>query len=302
MRLFDLHCDTLTLGYRRGVSVKQQDGSIDLCRGAAFRPWVQAFAAFLPDGLTPDEAWLDYAGLRDTARRWVRERPEGFRIVDRSAGFEDDFDGCQCMLTVENAGALGEDLPRLDRLQADGVWMAGLTWNEDNPWASGCGGDPGGGLTAAGRRAVDRLEGLDITVDVSHLNETGFWQVLRQAKKPVVASHSNAFALCSHPRNLTDDQFRAIRDGGGLVGVNLYPPFLGGEDMAAVERHIAHFLALDGGKTLCFGADFDGMTPPPEWNGVAVMTTIWTYLQECGYTLDFLEDLFYNNAYRFFQR
>ena len=143
---------------------------------------------------------------------------------------------------------------------------------------------------------------LGLLIDLSHTSEQTFYDVLAESTKPVIASHSSARALCDHPRNLTDDQFRAIRDGGGLVGVNLYPPFLGGEDMAAVERHIAHFLDLNGEKTLCFGADFDGMTPPPEWNGVAVMIKIWTYLQECGYTRDFLEDLFYNNAYRFFQR
>lgn len=300
MRLFDLHCDTLGVGYHRGASIHKQDGSIDLCRGAAFRPWIQAFAAFLPDGLTPAGAWQEYIGLRDTARRWEREYTGDFQIIRTPEEVECAFNGCRCMLTVENAGVLGADLARLDRLQADGVRMAGLTWNGDNPWASGCAGDPNGGLTDVGRRAVGRLERLGITVDVSHLNETGFWQVARMAKSPIVASHSNAYAVCPHPRNLTDDQFRAIQDSGGLVGINLYPPFLGGEGLSAVERHIAHFISLGGEKTLCFGADFDGMTPPADWNGVAVMSKIWEHLKERGYTLDFLEDLFYNNAYRFF--
>ena len=140
-----------------------------------------------------------------------------------------------------------------------------------------------------------------MTVDVSHLNVTGFWQVARLVKSPIVASHSNAHAVCPHPRNLTDDQFRAILDSGGLVGINLYPPFLGGDDLPAIERHIAHFATLGGEKALCFGTDFDGMTPPKAWNGLSFMTKIWDYLQGRGYTLDFLEDLFYNNAYRFFQ-
>ncbi len=300
MRLFDLHCDTLGLGYHHGASIEKQDGSIDLCRGAVFNPWIQAFAAFLPDGLTPAEAWQEYIGLRDTARCWEREYPGAFRSIHSSQDIDSPRVGCHCMLTVENAGVLGSDLTRLDRLATDGVWMAGLTWNGDNPWASGCGGDQHGGLTTVGRRAVERLECLEITVDVSHLNETGFWQVAHMVKRPIVASHSNAYTVCPHPRNLTDDQFRAIRDSGGLVGINLYPPFLGGDDLPAVERHIAHFAALNGEKTLCFGADFDGMTPPREWNGLTVMTKIGTYLLECGYTLDFLEDLFYNNAYRFF--
>lgn len=300
MRLFDLHCDTLGPGFHHDASIIKHDGSIDLCRGVDFYPWIQTFAAFLPDGMTPDDAWQEYTNLRDTANRWERKYPDCFRVLRAASVVNATFNGCQCMLSVENAGMLGDDLSRLDLLRADGVRLAGLTWNGDNWWGSGCGNPCGEGLTLLGKNAVSRLESLGITVDVSHLNETAFWQVVKRSKKPIVASHSNAYAVCPHPRNLTDDQFRAIRDSGGLVGINLYPLFLGGDDLSFIRRHIEHFLTLNGEKSLCFGADFDGMTPPQHWNGIAVMSKIKEYLLDCGYALDFLENLFYNNAYRFF--
>ncbi len=294
MQLFDLHCDTLGLGAHKGVSIQQHTGHVDLHRGAAFRPWVQAFAAFLPDGLTPDGAYGEYTALRDTVHRWAGETP-AFQLLGHGEQ-PSAAASCNALLTVENAGVLA-DVYRLDELVADGVRLVGLTWNGDNPWACGCHGS-GVGLTAAGKGAVQRLNEAAIPVDVSHLNEPGFWQVARLSTLPLVASHSNAAAVCLHPRNLSDDQFRAIRDSGGVVGLNLYPVFLGGDSLEYLRRHLEHFLSLGGEKTVAFGADFDGMTPPNDWNGLAVMERIWLYLQDCGYSLDFLADLFYNNANR----
>ncbi len=297
MQLFDLHCDTLGLGAHKKASFHAHDGHVDACKGRAYRPWVQVFAAFLPDGLTPAEARAEYAALRGVAHNW---QGDDFRLIRRAGEVDPTFHGCHGLLTVENAGVLA-DVTVLDALAADGVALVGLTWNGDNAFACGCLGHEYG-LTPLGVQAVERLNSLAVPIDVSHLNESGFWQVLKMAKQPIVASHSCSRAVCDHPRNLTDDQFRAIRDGGGLVGLNVYPPFVGGDDFASLRRHVEHFLHLNGEKAICFGADFDGMTPPNDWNGVAVMERIWQYLQSCGYSLDFLNNLFYNNAYQFFSK
>ena len=122
------------------------------------------------------------------------------------------------------------------------------------------------------------------------------------AHRPIVASHSNARALCPHSRNLTDDMFRAIRDSGGVVGINYYRGFVGGSgDMEALAAHIEHFLALNGEKTLCFGGDMDGCDVLAAGiDGLQSISALYDFLQRRGYSESLLEDLFWNNLRRMF--
>ena len=122
------------------------------------------------------------------------------------------------------------------------------------------------------------------------------------AQRPFIASHSASEFVHAHPRNLTDDQFRAIRDSGGVVGLCLYPEHLGGSDFETIRRHLEHYLELDGARTVCFGADFDGMTAPNEWDGISVMSKIKQYLQERGWNRGIINAVFYTNARDFFLR
>lgn len=299
MGLFDLHCDTLCEGLKDGYSLLRNGGAVDLARGGRFQPWVQAFAAWLPDDLTVSDARRRCDALLDVAERWERE--EIFSIIRTPQDLRYPRSSCTALLTVENGGVLNPDAEYLRHLRGRGVRMITLTWNGDNHWGCGCfGGDRG--LTAAGRRAVTTMELLGLVADVSHLNRVGFWQVAELATHPFVASHSASDEICHHPRNLTDEQFCAIRDGGGLVGLSLYPEHLGGADLETVRRHLEHFLELDGNRTLCFGADFDGMTAPPEWNGISVMNDIKQYLEQHGWSRDLLDAVFYTNARDFFLR
>ena len=114
-----------------------------------------------------------------------------------------------------------------------------LTWNETNALAAGAGGDPQAGLTEAGRRAVRRMGELGMVVDVSHLNDGGFWDVMDLAAGPVIASHSNCRALCDVRRNLSDDQLRRIRDTGGVVGLNAFHGFVHAEPRQQTARTLA---------------------------------------------------------------
>jgi membrane dipeptidase len=241
--------------------------------------------------------------LLDVARRWEQDLPDRFRVLRRRTELTDDFVGCRALLTVEGLGAIGESLSWLEELRSRHVRAATLTWNGDNPWASGCFG-AGGGLTSLGRRALVQLERLGIAVDVSHLNECGFWDVARLSVRPFFASHSNAAAVFPHPRNLTNDQFRVIRDGGGVVGLNLYGGHLGVRSQDdyhdAFRRHFDHFLCLGGEDIVCIGSDFDGMDIPAAWNGIGFIPTLYHFLLSCGYDTALLDKLFYQNARRFF--
>lgn len=163
-------------------------------------------------------------------------------------------------LAVEGLRPLGDDPTGLDRLAELGVRLASLTWNEENAFASGAKCDPYSGLTEAGRQAVRRMEEAGVLVDVSHLNDGGFRDVVRLAHGPVLATHSNCRALCDVPRNLTDDQLRAIRDTGGTVGVNAYHAFvhanLRHQTAEMLARHACHMAEVMGVEHVACGFDF----------------------------------------------
>ena len=157
------------------------------------------------------------------------------------------------------------------------------------------------GLSEKGKDFVRRCDELGILVDVSHLSDPGFWDVIETSKNPIIASHSNSRAVCGHTRNLTDDQFRALRDKGGTTGLNLYTQFLG-EDKVTVEtcvRHIEHFLDLGGEKTIAIGGDLDGCDTLPEgMTGVDGTALVYQALADRGYPKALLDDIFYNNLMR----
>jgi len=135
-----------------------------------------------------------------------------------------------------------------------------LTWNEENTLATGAKGDPQKGLTELGKQAVRRMESLGMTVDVSHLNDGGFWDVMRLTHGPVIASHSNCRALCDVRRNLTDEQLRAIRDTGGIVGVNVYHSFVHADPekqtVETLAQHACRMAEVVGVEHVACGFDF----------------------------------------------
>ena len=163
-------------------------------------------------------------------------------------------------LGVEGMAAIGHNLQGIDAYADIGVRAGMLTWNEENLLATGAGGDPYSGLTALGKQAVKRMQERNILVDVSHLNDGGFWDVMRQADGVVIASHSNCRALCDVRRNLADDQLRAIRDTGGIVGVNAYHGFVHTDtrlqNAEVLAKHAAHMAEVMGTEHVACGFDF----------------------------------------------
>ena len=163
-------------------------------------------------------------------------------------------------LVIEGMEPVGDRLERLEQYARWGTRVGMLTWNEENLLATGAGGDPDRGLTALGREALRRMQRLGILPDVSHTSDQTFWDILKQAEGPVIASHSNCRALCNVRRNLTDDQLRAIRDTGGVVGVNVYHRFVHAEPRqqtaAVLARHAAHMAEVMGPEHVACGFDF----------------------------------------------
>jgi len=226
----DLHCDTL-LELQGGSNIARiPEGHVDLPRLAAGGVGLQVFAAFvsstLPVGRAFDEAnaLLDLLDEACAAHSDVLARARTAADAERAV----QAGKTAAVAAIESGHAIEEDLGKLEALAERGVRYMTLTHARHLSWAASSGedGDGPGGLTAFGRDVVRAMERLGVIVDVSHVHERTFWDVVRIAQRPIIASHSCAAALCPMPRNVTDHQIRAIADSGGLVGLNFFPAFL----------------------------------------------------------------------------
>ncbi|MCM1037706.1 MAG: membrane dipeptidase [Roseburia sp.] len=164
------------------------------------------------------------------------------------------FIGC------EGLSGIGEDIEKIDMLYEFGVRCVSLTWNEQNALAAGARADTESGLTALGVQALHKIQDKHMLFDVSHLNDKSFWDVMRHATGPVVATHSDSRSLCPAPRNLTDEMIKEIVQTGGMTGINAYPDFVSSRkeektvDMLA--KHIEHIADIAGIEHVGFGFDF----------------------------------------------
>jgi membrane dipeptidase len=177
------------------------------------------------------------------------------------------------VLAIEGAHALDGDPANVDRLAAAGYRMVGLAHFFDNAFGGSAHGIDKGGLTAAGRDIVERLEERSILVDLAHASSAVIDDVLAIAKRPVVASHTGVRATADNVRNLSDDQLRAIAATGGMVGIGFWPTASGGEDALSIARAIVHAVAIIGAEHVGLGSDFDGAVPVPfDASGLGLLT------------------------------
>lgn len=288
MRVFDLHCDTLTECMKRQEPLAQAGGHISLARGAALEQWGQVFAIFVPEQLQGDSA---AAWTQQTLDFFARQQREIQRV-------------CLPVLAIENGSALAGRLELLDTYAAQGVKLITLTWNGKNELGCGAMCGPRPGLTPFGRQAVLRMFELGIIPDVSHLNEAGFWDVAELAAingKSFWATHSNCYAIHPHCRNLNDQQLRAIVSCKGLVGINLYTKFLGGAGTAEdAARHLAHMIALGGEDCAALGSDFDGCDIHPSLAGIERLEHLNSELERLGVPQHLREKFFWSNTAKHF--
>ena len=201
------------------------------------------------------------------------------------------------ILTIEGPAGFGFDPALLEDLHAIGFRMTTLSWNEQNVLTGSH--TTGGGLTEQGREFVKEAQRVGMMVDVSHISDEGFWDIMNITEKPIVASHSNSRAVCDNSRNLTDDMFRAICQSGGVAGFNQCAPFVGEKpDLDTVCDHILHFLELDPeGSHIALGGDLDGCDELPEgFDGVQSYPAMAAKLLERGVDDKILHKIYWENA------
>ncbi|SHL55175.1 dipeptidase [Roseibium suaedae] len=211
-------------------------------------------------------------------------------------------------LHIEGAEAIDKDFNALETLQAAGLRSLGPVWSRKNIFADGVpmafpsSPDTGPGLTDTGMALVKACNDLGILIDLSHLNEKGFWDVARTSRHPLVASHSNAHAICASARNLTDRQLDAIRDTGGLAGINFHVAFLredGRHDrttpLETIARHAAYLVEKLGEDHVGLGSDFDGCMLPLDLKDVSGLPRLIDAFREAGFGEELIEKIAWKN-------
>ena len=310
--VFDLHCDTalalLGRKFQQPGSLRENQNHIDLMRAKDFPGYVQCFACFtsdartLPIGIEPEEMF------RREKNAILTQVQTNSDLIAQACSAEEIEKNCcngkmSAVLTIEGSAGIGFNPDALADAYAAGFRITTLGWNESNPLAGSH--KTGEGLSEKGREYVRKAQELGMLVDVSHISDAAFWDIMEITQAPIIASHSNSRSVWNVSRNLTDEMFLAICKTGGVVGINLYTDFLGNEaDLDTVCDHILHFLSLDTtGKHIALGGDLDGCEElPKEFDGVQDYQKLAQRLLDRGVKENTVMDIFWNNAFELVKR
>lgn len=274
MFICDCHCDTLTELYNKNASLYENEQHFDIKRQIALGGGLQFCAIYVPTEVFRYQGGLRYTlCLLDKYNQEIKKLHENGIDVLQVRTAEDAGNVLKhkaaTLLAIEEGGAIDGSLEALRCLYELGVRAMTLTWSNRNDIADGINEEAtGSGLTLFGKQVVAEMNRLGMLVDVSHISTAGFWSVMETSTKPVIATHSNAKSLCSHPRNLNDEQIKALAQNGGLAGITFAGQFLE-EDwrnacIESVYKHIDYMLNLIGNDDhIGFGSDFDGISHPP---------------------------------------
>lgn len=308
MRLpvFDLHCDTaLALSERADVytALRCNHRHIDLTRAAELEGYCQCFAMFT----TPDfDQWFSkpVTEVFDTMLSNLEKELELNSDIIAPAGSTAEIEAnraagkMSAILTLEGPAGINFDAGRLQELYSRGFRISTLGWNEKNILTGSH--KTGGGLTDAGREYVRECQRLGILVDVSHISDEAFWDIMEITEAPIVASHSNLRSVCDHSRNLTEDMYRAIVQTGGTAGINLCAPFIKAEgaDFDATCDHIFRMLELDpSGRHVSLGGDLDGCDElPAGFVGIESYNALADRLLERGLDEETIRNIYWHNT------
>lgn len=305
--VFDLHCDTADVLISDAeevcCSLYKNNAHIDLNRAGKLPGYVQCFACYTtPEQKNPIEIFEKkmIALLSEIAKN---ESCIGhvFCAEDIDANTQNGL--ASAILTIEGPAGFGYDPALLEDLYKVGFRLSTLGHNEKNVLTGSH--ITGGGLTDQGREYIKEAQRLGMIIDVSHISDEGFWQIMDITLAPVIASHSNSRAVCDVSRNLTDDMFHQICKVDGVAGINLYSRFVGdAPTLDSVCDHIFHFLELDpSGRHIALGGDLDGCDALPQGiTGIESYPGLANRLLERGLDDATVYNIFWNNAMEVFRR
>ena len=301
---FDAHCDTVYEASSQNLSLMQNNLQLDIERMEKYDTYIQVFAAFVDKKSIKCTPMQHCLSLIEKYRYEVeKNKISVIQSIEELQKANKDG-GVWSILSIEGGEALGGELSAIKKFYDLGVRLITLTWNYSNEIADGITEIRGGGLTEFGKEAVKMMEDMGILIDVSHISEKGFWDVYEITRYPFVASHSCVKALCNHPRNLTDEQIKAIIHKNGCIGVNFYPLFLdvtGKCSYTKIAEHIEYIINLGGENCVGLGSDFDGVENLPYGiSGVQDMHKLTDCMYSVGFSEKIINKVLFDNFYRIF--
>ena len=303
--VFDLHCDTalklLGENFRACGNLDQNELHIDLKRAGELPGYAQCFACFtspeFPSNCVKPEELFERQMV--SVLREVEAHSNKISLCYSADDIDRNYkDGkMSALLTIEGPAGFGYDPALLEDLYKIGFRITTLGWNESNILTGSH--KTGGGLTEQGREYVKEAQRLGMLVDVSHISDEAFWDIMEITNGPVIASHSNSRSIWNVTRNITDDMFRAICRSGGVAGINLYADFLGEDPtINTVCDHIYHFIELDSSAShIALGGDLDGCNKlPAGFTGIQDYNKLSDALLDRGLDSEIVHKIFWDNA------
>lgn len=315
MKLIDMHCDTAgkIMDLDKQGDFLNNQCSVSILEMKKADSLAQFFACFTSFKDYADNGGYEkcYAHALDMIKFIKKQTIDYSEDIAIARSCEEVLknqkeDKVSAIITIEEGGILNNKMERLDALYEQGVRLMTLMWNYEN-----CLGHPNSsdwqqmqkGLKPFGMDVLERMSELGMIVDVSHASDGSFWDIIKYAKGPVVASHSNCRALCAHPRNMSDEMMRALAQKGGVCGLNLYGVFLGTKNESRIEEmaaHMLHMIQVGGTEFAAIGTDFDGFRGMDimEISKLSEMEKLWDVLKKKGLTERQLEKIWNQNVLR----
>ncbi len=304
MIIVDAHCDTITRIIETNENLYSNKCHIDIKRMKSEGKFVQFFAAFIKPVHTQAYSMRWAIKCFDRLFQEIKKNNDDMMLccnyIDIDKALESNR--IAAILSIEDGIALQGELSALRCFYDLGARSICLTWNNRNEIADGCRVESGGGLTRFGRDVIREMNKLGMLIDVSHLSEKGFWDVMEESSSPIIASHSNAQKICHHVRNLNNEQLNCIRENNGAIGINFCPDFLNDGTSAGVSdiiRHIEYIISVTGIDHVGLGADLDGIDETPNGiSGVQDINKIFNELFKLNYSQEDVEKIAGKNFLR----
>lgn len=310
--IIDLHCDTILRLYEdKSRELRQNDYHIDINRLKASNTWGQFFAFFIDGENIPrhiKDGFAYFTELYVYFHSILLENEQDITLTTSLNQYKENQrnNKISAFLTIEGGEGIGHHIENLKTIYDKGIRLITLTWNHPNKI-----GYPNTtvsymkqGLTSFGHEVVEEMNRLGMLIDVSHLSDQGFYDVAARSTKPFVASHSNARAIMSHRRNLTDEMIKILSEKGGVMGMNYYSHFISDNKISRIEdivKHIKHIHNVAGIDVIALGSDFDGIDCQLEFEDVSGVPKILHALSKEGFSDDDIDKIAYKNAERILQ-
>ena len=300
----DAHCDTLSKALDEGKELHENDLQFSFNKVNKLGGGIQTLACFIDSKFLNSEDGGFNRCNKILNKLKEYEQKNNCNILIRS---KNDFLNAinkketKVILSIENGAAISGNLSNVDYFYNQGVKIMSITWNDDNELGCGAKTKSDTGLTNLGINYIRKLNNLGIIVDVSHTSEMSFWDTVKKSTGPIVATHSNVYEICSNPRNLKDNQIKAIAKSGGMIGICFYSEFLNSKKRANVKdvvEHIKYVKELVGIDYVGLGSDFDGMSIEKTARGVESISKIDNITKELklqGFSYKEIEKVMWEN-------